>query len=108
MGILVLGLGNILLKDEGFGVRVAEAVLDRYILPAGVEVIDGGTSAMDLLDAIAGCEHLIVADAVRASRPPASLVRLTGEQVPAYFRTKISPHQVGLSDVLATLSSPGG
>jgi hydrogenase maturation protease len=100
---LVLGLGNILLSDEGVGVRAVEALVERVQLPPDVEVLDGGTSGMDLLDRIAGRVHLIVVDAVRCGRPPASVVRLVGEEVPAFFRTRLSPHQLGLSDVLAML-----
>ncbi|MBK8336254.1 MAG: hydrogenase maturation protease [Sterolibacteriaceae bacterium] len=103
MRVLVLGLGNILLRDEGVGVRVIEALAGRYLMPAGVELLDGGTSGMDLLDAIAGCDHLLICDAVRADAPPASVIRLSDAQVPALFRNRSSPHQLGVADVLATL-----
>lgn len=103
MRVLVLGLGNILLRDEGVGVRVIEALAGRYLMPAGVELLDGGTSGMDLLDAIAGCDHLLICDAVRADAPPASVIRLSDAQVPALFRNRYSPHQLGVADVLATL-----
>ncbi|MBK6973691.1 MAG: HyaD/HybD family hydrogenase maturation endopeptidase [Sterolibacteriaceae bacterium] len=103
MRVLVLGLGNILLRDEGVGVRVIEALADRYAVPAGVEVVDGGTSGMDLLDTIAGCDHLLICDAVRADAPPASVIRLADAQVPALFRNRFSPHQLGVADLLATL-----
>ncbi|CAK0771136.1 Hydrogenase 2 maturation protease [uncultured Gammaproteobacteria bacterium] len=104
MTVLVLGLGNILLRDEGLGVRVVEALEQRYRVPSGVTVLDGGTSGMDLLDSIAGTGDLIVVDAIRAGRAPGELVRLTGEQVPVFFRQRLSPHQLGLSDLLATLA----
>jgi hydrogenase maturation protease len=103
MRVLVLGLGNILLRDEGVGVRVIEALAERYRMPPGVDLLDGGTSGMDLLDTIAGCDHLLICDAVRADAPPASVVRLSGSLVPALFRNRYSPHQLGVSDVLATL-----
>lgn len=100
---LVLGLGNILLSDEGVGVRAVEALVEQVQLPPDVEVLDGGTSGMDLLDQIAGRAHLIVVDAVKTGRSPASVVRLAGDDVPAFFSSRISPHQLGLSDVLAVL-----
>lgn len=103
MKVMVLGLGNILLSDEGIGVRVVETIERRYEFPPEVDLVDGGTSAMDLLDQLADTDHLVVTDAVKTGRPPASVVRLAGDEVPAFFRTKISPHQVGLCDVLATL-----
>ena len=103
MNVLVLGVGNVLLSDEGVGVRVVEALAERFILPEGVEVVDGGTSGMDMLDMIGGRDHLILVDAVRSAGGPGCLVRLSGDEVPAFFRTKISPHQLGISDVLAAL-----
>ncbi|MBK8755343.1 MAG: hydrogenase maturation protease [Candidatus Competibacteraceae bacterium] len=103
MRVLVLGLGNILLRDEGVGVRVIEALAERYVIPAEVEIVDGGTSGMDLLDTIAGCDHLLICDAVRADAPPASVIKLCDAQVPALFRNRFSPHQLGVADVLATL-----
>ncbi len=103
MRVVVLGLGNILLRDEGVGVRVVEALAARYILPAGVEVVDGGTVGMDLLDTLAGCDHLLVCDAAQTGAPPASVVKLADAEVPALFQTRFSPHQLGLAEVLATL-----
>lgn len=103
MRIVVLGVGNILLTDEGIGVRAIEELGQRYSLPPEVELIDGGTSAMELLDDLANCDLLIIADCVRAGKAPGALLRLKDEEIPALFRTKLSPHQVGLPDVLATL-----
>ncbi len=103
MNVLVLGVGNILLSDEGVGVRVVEALVERFDIPDSVEVVDGGTSGMDMLDMIGGRDHLILVDAVKAAGGPGSIVRLSGDEVPAFFRTKISPHQLGISDVLAAL-----
>jgi hydrogenase maturation protease len=105
--ILVLGLGNILLGDEGVGVRTVEALLAGDGLPAAVTVVDGGTCGMDLLDLIAQARHLIVIDAVRTGRAPAELVRLEGETLPVFFCSKLSPHQTGLGDLLATLALHG-
>ncbi len=107
MRTLVLGLGNILLRDEGVGVRVVEALAERYALPAEVEVVDGGTAGMDLLNILAGCDHLLICDAVKTGASPSSVVKLVGEQVPALFQTRCSPHQLGLSDLLATLTLIG-
>lgn len=103
MNILVLGVGNVLLSDEGIGVRTVEALSERFSLPPEVEVLDGGTAGMDLLDIIAGRSHVIIVDAVRTGAPPGTVIRLEGDAVPAFFRNKISPHQLGLSDVLAAL-----
>ena len=107
MRAVVLGVGNILLSDEGIGVHAVNALAARYEIPPEIEVIDGGTSAMDCLDRIAEADFLLIADCVRAGREPGTLVRLADGELSAFFRTRISPHQVGLSDVLATLALHG-
>jgi hydrogenase maturation protease len=103
MRVVVLGVGNILLSDEGVGVRAIEALREGWLLPPEVEVIDGGTSGMELLEDLSRADLLVVADAVKAGKSPASIIRIAGVDVPVFFRAKISPHQVGLSDVLADL-----
>ena len=104
MSVLVLGLGNILLQDEGAGVRLVERLEERCELPPEVEVLDGGTSGMDLFHIIADRDALIVCDAVRSKSPPGTVIRIAGDELPAFFRTRLSPHQLGLSDVLAALT----
>ncbi len=107
MSVVVIGLGNVLLSDEGLGVRAVELLEQRYSLPASVELIDGGTSAMDLLNPLSNNEHVIIADSVKTGAPPCTLVRLADDEVPKFFQTKISPHQIGLSDLLALLTVQG-
>ena len=105
--VLVLGMGNILLEDEGLGIRALELLEQRYEIPPEVELMDGGTTGMGLLDDISGRQHLLVLDAVQTGEPPGTLVKLAGDEVPVYFGMRISPHQLGLSDVLATLELSG-
>jgi len=107
VNILILGLGNVLLRDEGVGVRMVERLAERYELPSGVEVLDGGTSGMDLIHTIADRDVLVVCDAVRSNKRPGTVLRITGEDLPTFFRTRLSPHQLGLSDVLAALKLLG-
>ena len=107
MRAVVLGVGNILLSDEGIGVHAVNALAARYRLPAEVEVVDAGTSAMDCLDRIAGADLLLIADCVRSGREPGALIRLGEGSLEAFFRTKLSPHQAGLPDLLATLALHG-
>lgn len=103
MKVVVLGVGNTLLQDEGIGVRAVELLLARYALPPEVQVIDGGTAGMELLESLEDADKLIIVDCVRVGKPPATLIRRVDDEVPAFFRTKISPHQIGVSDVLAAL-----
>jgi len=105
--VLVLGLGNILLRDEGIGVRVVHRLQQLYRFPSEVEVMDGGTAGMALYEHIIDRSHLIVIDAVNTGDPPGTLVTLEHNAVPAYFRTKVSPHQMALSDILAALQIVG-
>jgi len=102
--ILVIGMGNVLMQDEGIGVRAAEELESRYVIPDTVTLMDGGTTGTELLNPMRGIKHLIVADAVNTGAPPGSLVRIANEEVPAFFQTKLSNHQLGLSDLLALLS----
>ena len=104
MNLLVVGLGNILLQDEGAGVRLVERLAERFEIPNEVELLDGGTSGMELIHTIADRDALIVCDAIHSDSPPGTIMRIPGEELPALFRTKLSPHQLGLADVLATLT----
>lgn len=105
--VLILGIGNTILSDEAVGVRAVEALQDAYDLPVEVQAIDAGTSGMEMLDEIADVDLLVVLDAVRAGKPIGTVVRLAGDEVPVFFRKKLSPHQVGLPDVLASLEFAG-
>lgn len=105
--ILVIGMGNVLMRDEGIGVRAVEELESRYLLPDGVRVVDGGTTGMELLEPMRNADCLIVADAVNADRPPGTLVRIANDEIRAFFQTKLSNHQLGLSDLLALLAFKG-
>ena len=105
--ITVLGIGNILLQDEGFGVRIVEELHRRFLFPDDVQVLDGGTLGMDLLRFISGSEKLLVVDAIAGSGPPGSFYRLAGQEVQAYFSEKVSLHEMGIRDVLAALEVLG-
>jgi hydrogenase maturation protease len=98
---LVLGLGNILLRDEGVGVRVVERLQELYDFPPNVQVVDGGTLGLDLLSYVEAADQLLVVDAMDMGAGPGQIGHLEGEEVPAFLSVKISPHQMGLSDLLA-------
>jgi hydrogenase maturation protease len=105
--ILVLGLGNILLQDEGLGVRAVDRLMARYRLPPEVQAIDGGVMGLDLLPRLEGTTHLLILDAVQTGQPPGSRVRLEGEAIPTALSLKMSLHQVGLQELLALASFQG-
>lgn len=105
--ILILGMGNVLMQDEGIGIRVVEELENRYLSPANVQIMDGGTTGMELFDPIRNCDQLVVADAINTGAPYGSLVRIANSDIPAFFQTKISNHQLGLSDLLALLTLKG-
>ncbi len=98
---LVLGVGNKLLSDEGVGVHVVERLAAGYGIPEEVHLLDGGTLGMDLLYYLEGIDNLLLVDAVETHKDPGTLIRLEGEEVPAFLSLKISPHQLGVPDMLA-------
>ena len=95
--VLVLGLGNVLLRDEGVGVRVVERLQRAYRLPDYVELVDGGTGGMTLLDVIANRDELLVIDAVKAGHLPGTVVKLCNGALANLFQTRMSPHQLALA-----------
>lgn len=101
MKTLVLGVGNILLSDEGVGVHIIHLLRERYRFPQEVEILDGGTLALDLLPYVEDASRLLIVDAVQMDRPPGTVARLEGEEIPARLSLQHSPHQMGLSDLLA-------
>ena len=98
--LLVLGLGNVLLQDDGLGVAVVARLADRYAWPDGVRVLDGGTLGLSLLPYLDDAERVILVDAIRATGAPGTFVRLTGDAVPPAVASRLSPHQVGVADLL--------
>ena len=97
--ILILGIGNLLLKDEGVGVHVVQK-LKEMPLPENVEVLDGGTAGLDLADYIAGRKKLIVIDAVNAGGKPGTLYRLTKENLDIKPKAIFSFHEIDFLDAL--------
>lgn len=105
--VLVLGLGNVLLHDEGAGVWVAESLRRRLARLATVTVLEGGTLGLDLLPRLDGVERLLLIDALRLGGAPGTIARLEGDEVPAALDHKLSTHQIGIQDLLATASLLG-
>jgi hydrogenase maturation protease len=101
--ILIVGLGNVLLEDDGLGVRAVEALERDFAAPPGVRVLDGGTLGLALLGEAAAARRLILVDAVASDDPPGTLVRLAGDDVEPAVRGRLSPHQIGVADLLDAL-----
>lgn len=104
--VLVLGVGNILLRDEGVGVRVAEA-LQGIALPDGVEVLDGGTASMALLDSLRDRDRVVIIDAVKGGGEPGTLYRFTPGDIRVHSEVITSLHQLGVLDALFHLECLG-
>jgi hydrogenase maturation protease len=100
IGVLVLGLGNVLLGDDGLGAAAVARLEQNYRVPAGVRLEDGGTLGLSLLGLIAESDHVILVDAIQADSPAGTLIRLEGADVSDAVRDRLSPHQIGVADLL--------
>jgi hydrogenase maturation protease len=98
--LLVLGLGNVLLEDDGVGAAAVSLLLERFAPPEGVRVLDGGTLGLSLLPYLENADAVILVDAIRADGRPGDVVRLDGEDVGPAVASRLSPHQVGVADLL--------
>ena len=98
--ILILGVGNILLTDEGVGVWAVQELQTRYQFPECVELIDGGTQGLWLMSTIHGSDHVIVVDAVMGKGRPGTLYRLERDDLPRELRIKQSAHDSDLIEAL--------
>jgi hydrogenase maturation protease len=105
---LVLGIGNVLWADEGFGVRCVEALLEGWELPGTVSAMDGGTQGLYLLPYVQESRRLLVFDAIDFGLEPGTLQVLEGDAVPAFMGAKkMSLHQTGFQEVLACAALQG-
>ena len=98
--LTIMGVGNILLADEGFGVHFIRRLEEEVTFPEGVRLIDGGVLAYTLLDEICSCEHLIVIDAIKLADIPGSIYRFTREELETRLPPPTSAHEVAFPDVL--------
>ncbi|MES0350490.1 MAG: HyaD/HybD family hydrogenase maturation endopeptidase [Desulfobacteria bacterium] len=98
--VVVLGVGNLLLSDEGVGVHVANKLMEMD-LPPEVDVVEGGTDGFRLMNVVTGASRLIVVDAVKGGGPPGSIYRFDIEDAPTYpDEYKTSVHQIGILEVV--------
>jgi hydrogenase maturation protease len=101
--VLILGIGNVLWADEGFGVRCVEVMAETHALPPNVRLLDGGTQGLYPLPFLEEADALIVFDAIDYGLPPGTMKIVRDDEVPAFMGAKkMSLHQTGFQDVIAT------
>jgi len=106
--VVVLGVGNLLWADEGFGVRCVEALGERWEFPPEVQLMDGGTMGLALIPMLLDASHILVFDAVDFRGEPGTLKVARDEEIPRFMgQGAMSLHQVGMNDVLASLEMLG-
>lgn len=98
--ITIIGVGNTLFSDEGVGVHVLPLLVEEFKDDPTVEIIEGATDGMMLLEPVEDAEYLIVVDAINAGKPSGTLLTLEGDDIPEYYGIKISVHQIGFQEVL--------
>ena len=104
---LVIGLGNPLMGDDGFGLAVLAELRERWRMPGDVELVDGGTWGIRLLPLLDGAERVLFLDAVDRGAAPGTPFVLEGDELPRALCHKLSPHQIDLREVLALASFRG-
>ena len=105
--ITVLGIGNTILSDEGFGVRVVEFLKNNYIFPDNVQLLDGGTLGVELMHFVVGTSKLLIIDSIDGGKSEGEIFHLRGEEILNHFTQKISVHEVGIQDILTMLEITG-
>ena len=103
--VLVLGVGNVLLTDDGVGSVVAQSLLDDPLpFPEGTRIMDGGTLGLALVPLLLDTTHVLLFDAVAHRGEPGTLIVARDDEIPALMGgNKMSLHQVGMNDILASL-----
>jgi len=105
--ISLIGLGNLLLGDEGVGVHAVGALKEKYDFPEEVRLLDGGTLGLDLLHLIEGMDRVLFVDAVDLKKEPGTIAVIEDVNLPFILEPKLSLHHVGLSDLLFASSFMG-
>lgn len=99
--VVVLGVGNPLMADDGAGIEALQRLQARWQLSDAVHCVDGGTWGMALLPELDDADVLILLDAIESGRPAGTLVRISGEHVPRRLPPHLSPHEINLHELFA-------
>ena len=105
--ITVLGIGNTILSDEGFGVRVVEYLQQNYKFPENVSLIDGGTLGVELQHFVIGTQKLLIIDSIDGGAAAGTTFHLHDSEILKHFTQKISAHEIGIQDILTMLEMTG-
>ncbi len=97
---VVIGLGNVVMSDDGLGVHAVRRLRERYAVAEGVEVVEGGTAGLLLLPHLADARRAILVDAIDHGGCPGALTRFSGEDWMSVFSIHMTPHEVALEDLL--------
>jgi len=101
--IAVIGIGNLLMRDEGVGVHVVQHLQKEYCFKPQIQLVDGGTTGMDLLSYFEENDRIILIDAVNFDQQPGYVDVLENDDILHYLTTKLSLHQLGIKDLLSYL-----
>ena len=101
--VTILGIGNLLMGDEGVGIHALNKLQESYTFSPDINFIDGGTIGIDLIPYFEECKKMIIIDAVDSQEEPGHIVTLKNEEIHYRFNTKLSLHHAGLADVLSII-----
>ena len=101
--VTILGIGNLLMGDEGVGIHALNKLQESYTFSPDINFVDGGTIGIDLIPYFEECKKMIIIDAVDFQEEPGYVGVLQNEEIKYRFNTKLSLHHAGLSDVLSII-----
>jgi hydrogenase maturation protease len=99
--VVILGIGNTLMQDDGIGVYAIQALAHTYILPDNVCLVEGGIAGLRLLSDLSGADYLLIIDAVEGTGPPGTLYQLNPQDLPKGRGFFMSAHEIGIAEVLS-------
>jgi len=99
--VIVAGIGNVLMQDDGIGVWTVRAIATDYVLPSSLRLIEGGVLGLQLVHELRSAEQLLIIDAMHGGGSPGTIYHLDADALSKRRRTLMSLHEVGLTDVLS-------